>query len=336
MARFAKLALLLVSGFGFTISSPSESHAGVIPWVYDAIFGPVGSMQARRVGYPMTTAYAPYSAGYAPYYGGYSAAYMPVTVAQYSAPSGGCSTCSQTSYYAPAAIIEPSFGSMECSTCGSGGCASGNCASGNCASGNCSSGTCTNCTVNSAPGSNTSGYGPAPTPIPDPNFSSKEEIRRLERKIEELDHREKQTERFLRRQHNDFVPETYRPGNSIEEDVPARQQRETFESSNPSTFERPSSPAPSRYPTETDERTEKPILPPKSDESSDKKEEGTTQFRETEPQASRYDSRITTRAVVPKERMQIVTKQTRTSVAKSGKNPVKTSGTTQPTSLVRN
>lgn len=332
MTRMAKLALVLLSGFGFTSGSAVESQAGVIPWMYDAIFGPVGSMQARRVGYPTSVAYAPYSAGYAPYYGGYSAAYAPVSMAGYSVPSGGCSTCSQTSYYVP---LEPSC-CNECSSCCPGGCATGNCATGNCASGNCSSGTCSNCTVNSAPSSNTSGYGGAPTPIPDPNFSSKEEIRRLERKIEELDHREKQTEKFLRRQHTDFVPETYRSNNSGEEEVPPRQRRESFESSNPSTFERPTGPAPSRFPTETEEERQKPIIPPKTEDATDKKEEGTTQFKETEPQASRFDSRITTRAVVPKERMQIVTKQPRTTVAKSGKNPVKTSGTTQPAALVRN
>ena len=46
---------------------------------------------------------------------------------------------------------------------------------------------------------------------------------------------------------------------------------------------------------------------------------------ETIPQARRLENRVTTRAIAPRERMQIVTKQTKTAVAKVNKRNVKTS-----------
>ena len=323
MTRVAKLVLVLLSALSVAIGAPAESQAGIIPWMYDAFFGPVGSLRAGGAGYPMTAGYAPYTAGYAPYYTSYSTSYAPVTMAQYGSSGSGCSSCNQAVYYAP---------SMDsgCSTCGSG----------NCASGNCSSGTCSNCTVNSAP--TTSGYGSTGVsgPVPDPNFSSKEEIRRLERKLEELDHREKQTEKFLRRQHNDYVPEQFKPSTYQEEEVPARRRQTTIDSdtANPNNFQTPINrgrPAPSNLPEE--EETQKPIIPPKEDDkSNDKKSTGTTQVQEVEPQALHLENRITTRAVAPRERFQIVLKQPKLSVAKSGKSGVKTTGTAPAVSLVRN
>jgi hypothetical protein len=320
MARVTRLVLVLASGFGFAMAAPAESHAGIIPWMYDAVFGPVGSMRAGGAGYPMTAGYAPYSSGYAPYSAGYapyytsdSSAYMPVTTAGYS---GGCSTCSQASYVP----------SSECSSCGSG---------------NCSTGTCSNCTVNSAP--STSGYGSTgvSAPVPDPlNRSRDEEIRRLERKIEELDHREKQTEKFLRRQHSEYVPEQFKPSTYLdEEEVQARRKKDTFDSdsANPENFQKPmpihrGKGAPSNLPTE--EGTQKPIIPLKEDKF-EKSNDGTTKSNEVAPQTLRFENRITTRAVAPRERMQIVTKQSNLSVAKTEKNDVKTSETSRGAELAR-
>lgn len=318
MTGVMRLVLVLVSGIGFSISAPAESRAGIIPWIYDAVFGPVGSMRAQSAGYPMTVGYAPYSAGYAPYYSNYNAAYAPVTTAQYN--SGGCSTCNSCNQasYAP---------SSECGTCGSG---------------NCSTGTCSNCTVNSAP--TTSGYGAGGglDPVPDPlNRSRDEEIRRLERKIEELDHREKETEKFLKRQHSDYIPEQFNPRTYREEEVPARRKKDTFESdaADPNKYPDPNFPAPilrggrgapANQPAE--EESLKPIIPPKDEE---KKTEGTSKSKETEPQTLRLENRLTARAVAPRERMQIVTGQSKLSIAKSGKSPVKTSETTPALELTR-
>ena len=335
MARVARLVLVLASGFGFVMCSPAQSQAGVIPWVYDAIFGPVGSLRAQRAGYPMAAGYAPYSAGYAPYsvgyapyYTSYTSSYAPVSMASYESYGGsGCSTCNQSANYAPVTGFDSSFGSTGCSTCGSG---------------NCSTGTCSNCTVNSAP--TTSGYGPSGIsgPTPDPNLGAREEIRRLERKIEELDHREKQTEKFLRRNHSDYLPEQFQPSTySDEEEVRARIKKDTIESesANPNNFPKPiirGKGAPSNLPADEEGEREslKPEIkiPPKDDE---KKNEGTTQVHETEPQANRLENRITTRAIAPRERMQIVTKQSKVSVAKSGKSSVKTSETSRPAEIAR-
>lgn len=324
MTGVARLVLILASGVGFAIGAPDEGQAGIIPWMFDAVFGPVGSMRAQAAGYPMTAGYAPnsagyapYSAGYAPYYTGYNSEYVPVTTAQYS--PGGCSTCNSCNQasYVP---------SSECSTCGSG---------------NCSTGTCSNCTVNSAPAG--SSYGPSGIsgPVPDPlNRSRDEEIRRLERKIEELDHREKETEKFLRSQHSDYIPEQFTPKTYKEEEVQPRRKKDTFESdaADPNKFPDPNFPAPilrsrgapANPPTE--EESLKTIIPPRED---DKKTDGTTKAKESEPQTLRLENRMTARAVAPRERMQIVTGQPKLTIAKSGKAPVKTSETTRALELVR-
>ena len=321
MTGVVRFVLVLISGVGFAVSAPTEGHAGIIPWVYDAIFGPVGSMRAQSAGYPMAVGYAPYSAGYAPYsaapyYTSYGSAYGPVSTAQYSSGGGSCQSCNQASY-APAS---------ECSSCGSG---------------NCSTGTCSNCTVNSAP--TTSGYGSTGVlaPVPDPlNRSRDEEIRRLERKIEELDHREKETEKLLRRQHSDYLPEQFNHRTYREEEVPARRKKDTFESdtTDPNAYPDPNFPAPIRRQrgaptgTPTEEESLKPIIPAKDD---DKKNEGTSNSKEAEPQTLRLENRRTAKAIAPRERMQIVTGQSKLSVAKSGKGSVKTSETAPASVLVR-
>ena len=91
-----------LSAFVLAISITSASHAGVIPWVYDAIFGPV---HYRSYGY------SPYAVSYA----------RPVVIRSYApapyysyAPASGYSSCS-TSYYAPVVYSMPSSG---CGSCG--------------------------------------------------------------------------------------------------------------------------------------------------------------------------------------------------------------------------
>ena len=336
MARFAKLVLVLVSGVGFAIGSPVESQAGVIPWVYDAIFGPVGSMYGGGGGgYPMSVGYAPaYSAGYAPYsvgYAPYNVSYAPVSMAQYSSSGSGCNSCSQAAYYGPVMGNE-GYASAACSTCGSGNCSTG--------------ANCSNCNVNS--GSTTSGYGPAGIsgPVPDSNHNARGEtsrIRDLERKIEELDHREKQTERFLKRQNADYIPEPFRPSTYLEEEVPARRKQMSIESdsANPNNFQTPINrgrTAPSNLPTEEENR--KPVLSiPGQGEggTSIQNHDANGSFKETEPQALQIERRLTSRAIVPRERMQIVTKQSKlSSVAKTPQHPATTVESTRPAELARN
>lgn len=147
MPHLTRFALLLACALG--MGSPSSSEAGVIPWTYNAIFGPPGSLHG--------TYYTPYYSGGYGYTGG---GYLP---ASYSAGygAGNCSSC-QSSYYSA------SFGPCGCSPCGA--VCSGNCSTGNCASGNCSSG---NCTVNSAPNGSL-------TPTADPYNSSRSIESRLE------------------------------------------------------------------------------------------------------------------------------------------------------------
>ena len=137
MLRLAKFAFVLASVLG--ASCPSASEAGVIPWAYDAVFGPVGSLRGSN--------YTPYYAGYSGYTG---ASYQPAAYSTGYA-TNGCSSCQQSSYYASA------YDSCGCSPCGS------NCSSGGCASGNCASG---NCTTNSVP---TDGL----SPVADPNNHSR-------------------------------------------------------------------------------------------------------------------------------------------------------------------
>lgn len=113
MCNWQKNLTIAALGCLICVSDQAPAQAGVIPWAYNAVFGPPGSMaamrQARRSGY---------YAGYAPY--GYAA--TPMYRAPMAAPCGPCGQA-QMSYYAPMVA--------SCSTCNS-GCATGNCASGNC------------------------------------------------------------------------------------------------------------------------------------------------------------------------------------------------------------
>ena len=150
---------------GFAAAATAvPAQAGVIPWTYNAIFGPVGSMQTgwygpypSGVGYsasyvpsystgyaPYTTSYAPYTTGYAPYTTGYA----PAT--SYYAPGGACDACG-VSACSNGCNTGYANSCDSCSPCGPGGC--GVAGAGN-------SGT--PCQVNSAPAGD-------PTPIPERN-----------------------------------------------------------------------------------------------------------------------------------------------------------------------
>lgn len=113
-----------LSAFLLTMGIASASQAGIIPWAYDLVFGPVR--------------YPAYGYGYSPYPVSYS---RPIYIR--SAPvsyrhSSGCSSCS-TSYYAPVNYVTENYGhgcqsvalSASCGPCGgtslasSSGCLSG-------------------------------------------------------------------------------------------------------------------------------------------------------------------------------------------------------------------
>lgn len=120
--------IVSLSAFLVATGIASASQAGIIPWAYDAIFGPVR--------------YPAYGNGYSPYYVSYSRpvyvrssrAYAPISYGN----SSGCSSCS-TSYYAPVTYAAPSYGcgcgpvvaAPSCGPCGgtsyasAGGCLSG-------------------------------------------------------------------------------------------------------------------------------------------------------------------------------------------------------------------
>ncbi len=93
-----------LSAFVVAISITSASQAGIIPWAYDAIFGPVH--------------YRSY--GYSPYPVSYS---RPVVIRSYSpgpygyayAPASGCVPCA-TRYYAP--VVSYAMPSSGCGSCG--------------------------------------------------------------------------------------------------------------------------------------------------------------------------------------------------------------------------
>ena len=106
MSRLARIAMLMACGVG--VSAPTLSHAGVIPWAYNSISGPVGSMQQ--------SGYVPYYSGYTPYYSGNVGAsganYLPAAYS-YGYATNGCSSCQQSSYHAQGQD------GCGCSPCGS-------------------------------------------------------------------------------------------------------------------------------------------------------------------------------------------------------------------------
>lgn len=147
VSKFKPLACTALLFAGMVVN-PHESQAGVIPWLYDAIFGPPGSMMAYSGGGYYGGGGA-YTAGYAPYWSGYAPAFG----------YGGCGPC-QTTSYAPAGCCDPCQSS--CSPCG-GGCAVGS----PCSGGACLGGAC--------------GMAPLPasgrpTPTPDPGYTNDQPV----------------------------------------------------------------------------------------------------------------------------------------------------------------
>lgn len=344
MARLTRLMLVCGMVLGLNVAAPAISQAGVIPWMYDAIFGPVGSIQANRIAYRSNYGYGGYGM-YGSSYAPMSLAYAPTA----AAASGGCSTCSQSAGYAPytstsayyvpgadytpmSAYYGPSTaysGSVynSCSSCNSGMSTSGLYPS--------SSG-CSNCTVNSTP--TTTGYGPTPVPAPTPDSGS------VMQRLDRLEHTTKEIEKFLKRQHKDEfapTPDPYGANNStygrkplVEEPVHSRKRLDSFNSgANEGDYPAPrkKNAAPLGDPLETDEReTQKIELSPPKDVSEPP--------AETAPQTMRLDSRVTTRAVVPRERVRISASTTRvTANSKSEKKPSRTRlDSSLATDVVRN
>ncbi len=109
LSHWTSVALCSLSLVAF---SATESNAGVIPWMYDAIFGPVGS---------------PYYAGYAPLGGGFYGA-------------RACGSCGprlgrRAAFYGPAFYGPVTSYSVGCST---GRCSTGTCSTGDCSTSGCS------------------------------------------------------------------------------------------------------------------------------------------------------------------------------------------------------
>jgi hypothetical protein len=137
--KFRSLKFLLIVGGAACLASGSATtaEAGIIPWIYDAIFGPVGSQQALYGGYAPT-----YGAGYGVSYGSGSAIPTSYYGPSYFGPaptlglsgSSPCSSgaCGTQAFYGTA--------SSCCSPCGGSGCATGACGTGTCGTGDCASG----------------------------------------------------------------------------------------------------------------------------------------------------------------------------------------------------
>jgi hypothetical protein len=144
------IVALLIAGGAF-VTAPRSSEAGVIPWTYNAIFGPGPVFGWRQAYY---SGYAPYySTGYAPFYGyraRYSASYA------YGVPYyGGMnnSGCCGVANYTP--------------DWGSGCCAPVNPCCGTCVSGcdsGCVGGACTGCGVDPSAAATSGTGGSEPTP----------------------------------------------------------------------------------------------------------------------------------------------------------------------------
>lgn len=361
MTRPTRLVLMLGSLLSTVFAVPAPSDAGLIPWAYNAIFGPVGSMRYRTAYAPMyggTYGYGAYGSytGYAPMSNGYVAPAAYTGTAMPSYGGGGCSSCNQTSYYAPQVGSDGFYGNypsyadsgQSCCNCPAGNCSTGNCASGNCSSGNCSAG-CTNCSANMSPlpynsGSNTSGYGPNPIagPVPDPNNTRDVNTRliEMENRINRDEHRWNEIEKFLKKFHKDeYAPARYPSESSTYETVPPRHKSNSFESenANPENHVLPRT----RKPRDVDDPLEEGVRKldlsaPVNDEKTKGQEKEESSFKESEPVTLRLQDRMTTQAVAPRERMVIVTKQGKTAIANSNKRGTRTSEPPRLPELARN
>lgn len=153
MKSFPQLAAGALAAVVLLSSGPS-AQAGLIPWTYNAIFGPVGSTFAPRGSY---------------YRGAYYGGYAPAAV------GGACNTCNYgagygytSNYYSGyAPVYGSSYGVSGMSYgngCGCSPCVTGNCVGG-CATGNCSS-------YSPATGTTSAPTPANPTPTPTQTFQS--------------------------------------------------------------------------------------------------------------------------------------------------------------------
>lgn len=144
------------AAFALCLCLAPSAEAGLIPWTFDALFGPPGSLQQWWAGYPNGNPYiggyggggygTMYGTGYRGWYGG-----------GYAAPNYGYSNCCApvtANYYSS------SYGDCGCNPCGGCSSCSGGCASGTCASGDCGTG---------------SNYSPEPTPDATPRTFKKDD-----------------------------------------------------------------------------------------------------------------------------------------------------------------
>lgn len=143
MAR--SLAALVCFGAAL-LGAPARSEAGVIPWMYDAIFGYGHHSGGWGGGYGGGAAYGGYTTGYAPFY---TASYGGASYGGGSYGGGNC--CGSTTSYAPwTGYASGSYGDGCCSPCGTGGCNP-------CGAGACGNGCGTSCDPgcgNDCPGGN--------------------------------------------------------------------------------------------------------------------------------------------------------------------------------------
>ena len=160
MKKSFRCFVLACAGISVVLGAVNSSEAGIIPWAYDVIFGPVGSVRSRTGRF---LAYRPFRARR---YG--ALGYYPGTVCQ-PACNTGCSTGYgglqqyQAGYYPVYGSYYGSYyGLSSCNNCYT-GCSS--CLQG-CATGNCSSGTTPATGTTPTPATST------PTPTPTTTFKS--------------------------------------------------------------------------------------------------------------------------------------------------------------------
>lgn len=160
-----RFVLTLLAAASILGSVPATSEAGIIPWAWDTLFGPVGSIQARRAGY-YGGAY--YGGGY--YGGGYSAGCCSGP-SQYVGFRGWRNGCCGSNYGGYSSYGYGCSSCGGCSSCSTGGCgydcgyACGSCGTG-CGVGGCASG---QCNVNYPPGTTPpAGAGSPVTPAVPP------------------------------------------------------------------------------------------------------------------------------------------------------------------------
>ena len=177
-----RFLLTLVAAASILGAVPATSEAGIIPWAWDTMFGPVGSIQARRTARFCGTndCGVPYGANY----GGYaSGSYYGPAPRLFGGLRGWRNTACCNNYGSNYGYVDSGCG---CSTCGSAcgsNCSSGGCSScgtgyggydggyvygsSSCGAGGCASGQCNvNYGPNGAPPT-TGGASPV-TPAPPP------------------------------------------------------------------------------------------------------------------------------------------------------------------------